>query len=91
MKKEENTLSQQIIDNCRLPKDVLLGASIISVTGNTDILIENLKNIICFQPDCIILQCKKNQIQIKGKCLKIIYYTKEEIQINGWISEIKFL
>lgn len=91
MKREDNTLSQQIIDTCRLPKDVLSGASIVSMTGNTDILIENFKNIIKFQPDLITLQCKKNQMQILGKHLWIQYYTKEEIKISGSISEIKFL
>ncbi len=91
MKKNETTLTNQIIDTCQLPKDVLSGATIISMTGNTDILIENFKNIIKYQTDILILQCKKNQIQITGKQLSIELYTKEEIKIKGYISEIKFL
>ena len=91
MKKSENTFSNQIIDHCQLPKDVLAGAAVISMTGNTEILIENFKNIIKYQPDLIILQCKKNQIQLTGKRLTIELYTKEEIKVKGYISEIKFL
>ncbi len=91
MKNHETTISRQIIDTCQLPKDVLSGAAIISMTGNTEILIENFKNIIKYQPDILILQCKKNQIQIIGKNLKLEFYTKEEIKIKGYISEIKFL
>ena len=91
MKKHENTISNQIIDTCQLPKDVLSGAAIISMTGNTEILIENFKNIIKYQSDIIILQCKKNQIQIIGKNLMIEFYTKEELKIKGHIIELKFL
>ena len=90
MKNREPNLSNKIINTCQLPKDVLLGASIISMTGNTDILIENFKSIIKYQPDLLLIQCKKNQIEMKGKNLKIDYYTKEEIKITGYISEIRF-
>ena len=91
MKNQEPNLSNKIINTCQLPKDVLLGASIISMTGNTDILIENFKSIIKYQPDLLLIQCKKNQIEMKGKNLKIDYYNKEEIKITGCILEIKFL
>lgn len=91
MKNQEPSLSNKIINTCQLPKDVLLGASIISMTGNTDILIENFKSILKYQPDLLLIQCKKNQIEMKGKNLKIEYYNKEEIKITGYILEIRFL
>lgn len=91
MKNPEIKLSNKIIDTCQLPKDVLLGAFVISMTGNTEILIENFKNIIKYQPETLLLQCKKNQIQIEGKNLNIVFYTNEEIKITGHISELKFI
>ena len=60
MKNPENKLSNKIINTCQLPKDILLGAAIISMTGNNEILIENFKHILKYQPDVLILQCKKN-------------------------------
>ena len=90
MKNSETKLSNKIIDTCQLPKDVLSGAAIISMTGNTDLLIENFKNIIKYQPDTLILQCKRNQLHIVGKNLTIEYYTNEEIKITGYITELKF-
>ena len=91
MKNPENKLSNKIIDTCQLPKDVFSGAAIISMTGNTEILIENFKNIIKYQSDLLILQCKKNQLQIIGKNLNIELYTNEEIKVIGHISELKFI
>ena len=91
MRNRETTISNQIIDTCQLPKDVLLGASIISMTGNTDILIENFKNIIKYETDLLLIQCKRNRIQIIGKNLKLEQYSKEELKVQGIIHEIKFL
>ena len=91
MKNSETKLSNKIIDTCQLPKDVLSGAAIISMTGNTDLLIENFKNIIKYQPDTLILQCKRNQLHIVGKNLNIEFYTNEEIKITGYITELKFI
>lgn len=91
MKNPEITLTNQILETCQLPKDVLSGAAVISMTGNTEILIENFKNIIKYQSDILTLQCKKNQIQILGKNLMIEFYTNEEIKVKGVISELKFM
>lgn len=91
MKHRETTISNQIIDTCQLPKDVLSGAAIISMTGNNEILIENFKNILKYQSDILLLQCKRNQLQITGKNLNIEFYTNEEIKVKGYISELKFL
>ena len=91
MKNNETTVYNKIIHTSQLPKDVLEGAFLISMTGNTEILIENFKNIIKYQSDILILQCKKKQIQIIGKNLSIEIYTNEEIKIRGYISEIKFI
>lgn len=91
MKKNENIVSQNIINACQLPKDVLEGAFIISMTGNRELSIENFRHILKYQPDSLILQCKKCKIHIEGKDLNIELYSKEELRIKGVISEIKFL
>ena len=91
MKNKEITIYNKIIHISQLPKDVLEGAFLISMTGNTEILIENFKHILKYQPDNLLLQCKGNQIQIIGKNLTIEIYTNEEIKIKGHILELKFI
>lgn len=80
-----------IIEACELPKDVLLGAPIVSVTGKEEVVIENFKNIIEYEETHLLIQCKKYRIGIEGKNLRIETYTKEELRIKGNISEIKFV
>lgn len=83
--------SEQIIETCQLPKDVLLGAAIISMTDNQEIVIENFKNIIKYESKLLLIQGKRNRIQIIGRDLTLKLYSKEELKVCGHISEIKFL
>ena len=91
MKMKEIVINKNIINTCQLPKDVIWGASIISLTGNTEMIVENFKNILKFQSELLIVQCKNYQIEITGKNLMIEQYSKEELKILGKISEIKFM
>ena len=56
-----------MVESLKLPKDSMLGASIITVTGNTDIFIENYKGILQYTNEVILLQGKNCKIELKGK------------------------
>lgn len=90
MKNKETLLNANIINTCQLPKDVIWGASIISITGTGELTIENFKGIIKYHPELIIIQCKNYQVNIIGDNLIIEMYTKEEVKVTGTIFEIKF-
>lgn len=79
------------MESLKLPKDSLLGASIITVTGENDIFVENYKGILQYSDDLILLQGKNRKIELKGKNLTISYYTNEDMKIRGMIETISFL
>jgi sporulation protein YqfC len=74
----------------KLPKDIVLGASIITMLGNHELWIENYKGLLDFKEDCILLQGKNCRIRIRGKRLEIPYYTREEMKVYGWITEVEY-
>lgn len=80
-----------VVESLKLPKDSLLGASIITVTGENDALVENYKGILQYSDDLILLQGKNRRIELKGKHLTIVYYTNEDMKISGRIETISFL
>lgn len=80
-----------VVESLKLPKDSLLGASIITVTGENDIFVENYKGILQYSDDLILLQGKNRKIELKGKNLTISYYTNEDMKIRGMIETISFL
>ncbi len=80
-----------MVESLKLPRDSVLGDSIITVTGNTEILIENYKGILQYSDELILLQGKNRKIELKGKRLNIVYYTNEDMKISGMIESICFI
>lgn len=74
-----------------LPKDVILGVPLISVTGQTEACIENYRGILEYTDKLIRIQTKLGKIYVHGKRLQIEYYTNDEMKITGLIETIEFL
>lgn len=82
---------EMVVESLKLPKDSMLGASIVTLTGNTDAFVENYRGIIEYTGDLILLQGKTCKIKICGKGLCIDYYTNEDMKISGLIEQICYL
>lgn len=73
-----------------LPKDVVLGVPIVTVTGQMEVCIENYRGIIEYTDVLIRIQSKAGQIKISGKRMQIDYYTNDEMKITGRIKSIEY-
>ena len=80
-----------IVESLKLPKDTMLGAAIVTVTGNREAFIENYKGIIEYTTESIILQGKNCKICFEGKRLAIDYYTNEDMKISGSIDAVRYI
>lgn len=89
-KSKKNSMVHRVTDRLELPKDLMLGEPIVTVTGRSDLTIENYKGILEYQPDKIRLSLKHGQIEICGKALKIEYYTNDDMRISGCIDRIEY-
>ena len=91
MKKNVDFISakENISGKLGITRDVLLGATIITMEGNQILYIENYKGIITYTDKCIIILGQKNKIQIEGKNLQIAYYTNIDMKIQGCIICVK--
>ena len=92
MRKNGKTNKKElIVESLKLPKDSLLGASIVTVTGNCEAFVENYKGMIEYTDETILLQGKTCRICIMGKKLSIDYYTNEDMKISGRIKCVEYL
>jgi len=90
--KDEKTHSTLIhtAEALSVPKDVMLSAMIVTVTGKNDLYVENYNNIIEYS-DCILkLQGKSSRIMIKGKRFELHFFSKNCLMLKGVICEIKY-
>ena len=75
----------------KLPGDVMLGAFVVTMTGNREVWIENYRRILEYTETRILLQGKTCQICFEGKKLSIDYYTNEDMKISGYIHSVTYL
>lgn len=91
MNKYSKQTANKIITALDLPQDIFLGLSNISLSGNREIYISNHRGILSYGQEEMVILVKDYQIQIKGKCLSIVSYTKEELTIQGYIRSMEFV
>ena len=82
---------ESIIQQLKLPQDIMIGAMKITIMGNTEIWIENYRGIIEYTDSKILLQGKQCQACIEGKRLRIDYYTNEDMKVCGLICSVQLL
>ena len=80
-----------IVESLKLPKDTMLGAAIVTITGNREAFIENYKGILEYTTESIVLQGKNCKICFEGRRLSIDYYTNEDMKISGSIDTVRYV
>ena len=87
---EREQIRERLASAASMPKDVVLGASIVTITGVSEVCVENYRGIIEYT-DCLVrLQAREGQMRLTGKRLNIEYSTNDEMKITGRIDSIEF-
>ena len=73
------SFSEKLVGDLEFPKDLMLGAAIVTVTGRREAVISKIR-----------IQTKNCRILISGAHLAIDYYTSEEMKITGFIDTIAY-
>lgn len=87
---ENDKLKEKLASAASMPKDVVLGAAVVTIVGDTEVCIENYRGIIEYTDVLIRVQTKGSQIRLAGKHLQIEYYTNDEMKISGRICSLEY-
>ena len=82
------SVKQNMVETLELPKDLMYGDSIVTITGRREVLIENYKGILQYTDSEILIQSLRGKVLLRGKNLEIVWYTSLEMKITGAISSI---
>ena len=83
-------IREKLASAASMPKDVVLGASVVTMLGRNEVSIENYRGIIEYTDTLIRVQTKHGQVRLCGKRLKIEYYTNDEMKITGRVISVEF-
>lgn len=81
---------EELARQMELPKDLMLGAVIVTITGKQEAYVENYMSLIEYTENLIRLQTRSCGVEIYGSCLSIVYFTTAEMKISGEIQEVKY-
>lgn len=89
-KNQEYSLRNKVAELSELPKDVVMGMPVLTVTGQVELNLENYRGIIEYTDTLVRIQTKSGQIKVNGRGLQVAYYTNDEMKINGRIESIEY-
>lgn len=86
----KESLKKKMACTTNLPKDVIFGVPIITMTGQLEVCVENYKGIMEYTDTLIRIRSKVGQIRVTGRDMQIEYYTNDEMKITGQIKSVEY-
>jgi sporulation protein YqfC len=81
----------KIIESMGIPKEILSQYPKITITGETDITVENIKGIIEYTTDLLKINTYLYIIKINGEGLLIDEITSKIISVKGKIKSVELI
>ena len=88
---EREEIRERLASAASMPKDVVMGASGVTVLGDFEVCIENYRGITEYTESLVRVQTKGGQIRLTGSRLQIEYYTNDEMKVTGKIQTLEFI
>ncbi len=73
-----------------MPSDVLMDMPRIRMMGNVELVVENHKGLLEYTPKTIRLRTKTGILIIHGRRLRILFFVKDELKLDGHIVSVAF-
>lgn len=87
----KRTPKEVIAKGLSLPRDVVFGDFIITLTGDCEAYIENYKGILSYDEEQISIQGNHVILNIYGCYLTVDFYSQEAMKIKGKIKRLEYL
>lgn len=81
---------QKVASAMEIPADLAERATLVELTGQNALRVENYLGIIEYTQDRLLLQCKNCRLEIRGQHLLMESYAREELRLNGRIEQVHY-
>ena len=73
-----------------IPADLAQKATLVELTGQDELRVENYLGIVEYSSERLLIQCKKCRLEVTGRHLVIGSYAKEELTLHGKIEQVHY-
>lgn len=87
---DKKSLKNRITDAAGMPKDVILGVPLVTITGQSEAFVENYRGILEYTDQLVRVQTKVGRIHITGRKLQIEYYSNDAMKVIGHITALEY-
>ncbi len=87
----QGSRSASLIRALQLPEDCRKGETLVTLEGQGRVRIENFRGISSYTPEEIRLVTRRKKLCVAGRGLKIDCYSRDEVEISGFIEKIGFM
>lgn len=84
-------LKEKFVETTDMPKEVALNLPKMTLIGNTDLHIENIKGVIEYTDDLVRINSTVGIIKLTGSAFKIMDISSEEVFVYGRIKCIEIM
>ena len=82
---------EAIAKGLSLPRDVVFGDFIITLTGDCVAYIENYRGIVAYEEERISIQGNHIVLNIYGCHLTVDFYSQEAMKVKGKIKRLEYV
>ena len=88
---DRGQIGERLASAASMPKDVVIGATVVTVLGDFEVCIGNYRGITEYTEELVRVQTKGGQIRLTGRQLQVEYYTNDEMKVTGKILTLEFI
>lgn len=81
---------QRVASAMEIPADIAGHATLVELTGQNAVRVENYLGILEYTQDRLFLQCRDCRLEILGSHLVVEAYTKQEMTLSGRIEQVHY-
>lgn len=86
----KRNLRQRVASLLELPGDVMLDEVRITLVGTMELVVENHRGLVEFEPERVVLQVPNRQLAISGDRLAIASISPDQVVIHGQILALRY-
>lgn len=86
-----NKTRQSIPEKIGLPAEVLPNAARVTVSGTSEVYIENHAGLKLLSEEAVIIRSRNGSCRIKGSSLELAFMNKGKILVRGLVVAVEFI